>query len=138
MLKSAFPDATGQEIVEALRKSAIGQGGCGRDVRYGHGQIDVKRAADYLLARQNGEDVEDVSCQDIEVRINTDNCGSETIWDISRVFVDDTDPDANLVFVPFASGGPYLDSVETEVIANVSVPADGCYAFQIWDLFGDG
>lgn len=137
LLKSAFPKATANEILEALKNSAIGKGECGRDARYGHGHIDVKRAADYLSLNKGvvGTSASSASCQDVEISISTDARGNETIWDIFKVF---GDPDDEYLLVPIATGGPFQYGLETTVVADVGVPNDGCYAFAIYDWGGDG
>ena len=137
LLKSAFPDATGDEIVEALKNSAIGQEHCGRDARFGHGHVDCKRAADYISnKKQNINNI--ATCQDIKISITTDNWGNETSWNIFKVFGNASDVESDIVLVPIASGGPYEYGLETTVAANVGVPDDGCYAMAIYDAFGDG
>ena len=141
LLKSAFPTATADEVLEALKNSAIGQEKCGQDARYGHGHVDVKRAADYLsLKKQQLAEgaASATTCQDVEISISTDQWANETRWEIFKVFGDPTDEDAELVIVPIATGGPYQFGLETTVVADVGVPNDGCYAFAIYDKYGDG
>lgn len=48
LLKEAFPNATGEEILLALYNSAIDLGVAGEDNTYGKGMIDVKAAYDTL------------------------------------------------------------------------------------------
>ncbi|HLT24099.1 MAG TPA: S8 family serine peptidase [Ignavibacteria bacterium] len=48
LLKSAFPNKTGKEILEALHSTARDLGTAGEDNTYGNGVIDVKAAYDFL------------------------------------------------------------------------------------------
>lgn len=58
-------------------------------------------------------------------QINTDNYGSETTWSIK---------DSSNTIVAF--GGPYANNVT--INQTITLPADGCYTFQINDSQNDG
>jgi hypothetical protein len=63
----------------------------------------------------------------VEVTIVPDDYGSETTWEIL---------DGN--GTTLLSGGPYTDGQTTPEVATVSIPASGCFEFNIFDAFGDG
>jgi len=52
---SHFPDCTGEQIRNALNKTAEDLGAAGRDVEYGHGLVQAKRAFDRLTNRGCGK-----------------------------------------------------------------------------------
>jgi hypothetical protein len=58
-------------------------------------------------------------------QINTDNYGSETTWSIK---------DSSNTIIAF--GGPYANNVT--INQTITLPADGCYTFQINDSQNDG
>ena len=62
----------------------------------------------------------------LTVEIFTDNYPSETTWEILS-------SSGNVLF----SGGPYT-SGSTLYTHATTLPADGCYEFNIYDTFGDG
>ena len=51
LLKEAFPTLPGQDILEAIYKTAIDLGPVGEDITYGNGMIDVDSAFLWLAAR---------------------------------------------------------------------------------------
>ncbi len=63
---------------------------------------------------------------DIQVSITTDDYGSETTWTITQ--------NGNTL----ASGGPYSDGTDGEVVEQTVCLAEGCYDFNIFDSYGDG
>lgn len=63
---------------------------------------------------------------DIQVSITTDDYGSETTWTITQ--------NGNTL----ASGGPYSDDTDGEVIEQTVCLSEGCYDFNIFDSYGDG
>lgn len=69
---------------------------------------------------------DNVPCNDVLVRVTTDEWGTESSWQIY-------DADVTLV----ASGGPY-NNVAGEVNDTVVTLEDGCYTFIMYDSYGDG
>jgi hypothetical protein len=72
-----------------------------------------------------------ISTTDVIVKITTDRYGSETTWRIRR-------PNNSIL----ASGGPYADMAANGVTVQpeetVTLPANGCYKFEMLDSYGDG
>ncbi len=72
-----------------------------------------------------------ISTTDVIVKITTDRYGSETTWRIRR-------PNNSIL----ASGGPYADMAANGVTVQpeetVTLPANGCYKFEILDSYSDG
>jgi len=64
---------------------------------------------------------------DLTIDINTDCWPDETSWEIRN--------SENGVV---ASGGTYNNQAETEIIENVTLPANDCYEFILRDVYGDG
>lgn len=128
LLFSLFPNASVDDVRDALEASAQGLGTCGSDKRYGHGHVDALAAANYLYT--DGDSLPDVDCNDARVKIKLDNYGSETSWYIAN-------PDG----VPIAGGGPFEDSrtsTEIEVVSLPELSSGQCYTFVIEDSAGDG
>lgn len=64
----------------------------------------------------------------IEIVLKTDNYGSETTWEVVNT----------VNSAVLASGGPYTDASLVQTIAPIDVDGTGCYAFIIYDEYGDG
>ncbi|HOY38318.1 MAG TPA: Omp28-related outer membrane protein [Bacteroidales bacterium] len=64
----------------------------------------------------------------IEIELKTDNYGSETTWEVVNTLNNDV----------LAEGGPYTNVSAVQTIAPIDVDGTGCYAFYIYDEYGDG
>jgi len=61
------------------------------------------------------------------VEIVPDDYGSETTWELRNAAGD-----------VLYSGGPYTNGNSDPIVAEVLLPVDDCYDFEIFDSFGDG
>lgn len=68
LLKEAFPTLPGQDILEAIYKTAIDLGPVGEDIAYGNGMIDVDSAFLWLSARNTVSAPLDYS-QDVSIEL---------------------------------------------------------------------
>ncbi len=66
-------------------------------------------------------------CTDVTVTITFDNYPEETAWSI-------TDASGNTV----ASGGTYASAADGSTFTETNCLDDGCYTFNITDVYGDG
>ncbi len=64
----------------------------------------------------------------IDVVLKTDNYGTETTWEVVNT----------VNSAVLAEGGPYTDASVLQTIAPIDVDGTGCYAFIIYDQYGDG
>ena len=74
-----------------------------------------------------GPDCPTCPCSDVTVKITLDNYGSETTWTLKN---------GNGQIL--ASGGPYTDGTNGQVVGATSCLLAGCYSFTINDAYGDG
>lgn len=98
LLKEAFPQLSGADLLNALYQTAIDMGATGEDNTYGNGMIDVYAAYQYLALSQtpvNPKQVDwdvavkvvnytamndDVTCSDLlSINVTLENLGSNTI-----------------------------------------------------------
>ncbi len=71
-----------------------------------------------------------VTTNSITIDVTQDQYGTETTW---KLF----DASGSII----ASGGPYADLAASGVLLHTStatLPIDGCYRFEIYDVYGDG
>ncbi len=93
-----------------------------------------------VTSNPNGESDEDESNDSFErsfdyianaalvvLELRTDFYGSEITWDL-----------VNENGTEMASGGPYADGSEQEIVQEICVNPNGCYTFTIYDSYGDG
>ena len=137
LLWSLKPDATVEDIVNALQSTADDVNNDGRDDVYGHGIVQAFDALESL----NGAPLSPVAtfsptalptaapfCDDgllVEVEVKTDKYGNETFWSLSQ---------SNTGFTVLA--GANLDS-NTEYSELHCLP-NNCYIFEIVDAANDG
>jgi serine protease len=126
LLFSIFENASSQQVSDALFNSAQGLGQCGKNVKFGHGHVDAKAAADLLQS----DILPQAICEEAVVTIKPDQYGSETTWLIT-----------NPLGVSVAGGGPYQDGNQDHEVTLVNLPqlmSGECYTFTIFDSSGDG
>ena len=136
LLMSQFPDEPAERIREALEESAVDLGACGYDSLYGHGRVDVMRAAKWLEGDPTESTRRDLalsqSCVEIVVRVTTDDEGEETKWIIYEK--KDNGGTGRIVF----RGGPYANDVAMTRIIPFSLPENKQYEFVVFDDYSNG
>jgi serine protease len=126
LLMAKFPSKSAADIREALERSAIDFGACGKDRLHGHGLVDAMAAASFLETGQASP--EQSNCKNTIITIKTDDWGAES----SYVIVKDDDEDV-IVY----KGGPYPNEVRATYEDDIQLP-EGCYRFIMLDSYGDG
>lgn len=110
------------EIRAAIEASAQDSGACGKDRMYGHGIVDVVRAAEFL---DNGAAAaEQTGCIKTKVTVKTDNFAAETSYEIRKK---DT---GTMVY----KNGPF-ENAQTTYTDEFELPP-GCYEFVMKDSYG--
>jgi hypothetical protein len=134
LLKSFKPDATPEELIDAMQKAAEDLGGNGKDKKYGHGLVQAFAAAELLNGGSLSQSFSQLpdkasTCGEDEVlfdlKLLTDDRASETYWELRRI----TDSGVEL------SGAGYEDNAA--VMVERCVPKN-CYTFTVYDSAGDG
>lgn len=135
LLKSFKPDATPEELIDAMQSSAEDLGSTGKDKDFGHGLVQAFAAVERLnggafVTESFSQQPDKASaCGDDEVlfdlKMLTDDRASETYWELRRI----TDSGVEL------SGAGYDDN--TAITVKRCVPKN-CYTFTVYDSAGDG
>ena len=134
ILKSFKPNASPEDLIEAMLESAEDLGSEGKDNSFGHGLAQALAAAKYLnggslAASFVAQPNKTLDCGEgmmmLDLKMLTDDYASETYWDLRRI----TDSGVQL------SGAGYDDNSTTEL--ERCIPKN-CYTFTVYDSFGDG
>jgi len=134
LLKSFKPDASAEELIEAMEAAAEDLGQPGKDRRFGNGLVQAFAAAEYLngasLASSFAtQPIKSSACEEgfmhFDLKILTDDYGNETYWELRRL----TDGGVQL------SGAGYDDN--SAVTMEKCIPKN-CYTFTVFDSAGDG
>jgi subtilisin family serine protease len=126
LMKSLFPNKSGNNIREALEATSTDLGACGYDPLHGNGLVNAVAAAAYLNGWSQAA-LEQSGCYNANISIKTDVWGAETSYVISKK------DSGEIVY----KGGPYPNSQQATYTDNIQLPP-GCYEFKVLDSYGDG
>lgn len=127
LLWSQFPQASNEDIRQAIEASARDAGACGRDPIFGHGVANAMEAARFLEDPTKTGAPEQSDCVNVRIQVTTDDWGEETTFGI------ESKTTSELIY----RGGPFVNDVRATYDFDVSLPR-GCYKFTLYDTYGDG
>ncbi|KAL3938539.1 MAG: hypothetical protein SGBAC_006574 [Bacillariaceae sp.] len=134
LMKSHKPNATPQELFNAMINTAVNPNTSGRDDKYGHGIINAVDAMD-ALDGNGGDQATDPPVQNcpnnklsFQFKLQTDDYGYETSWELK----DETSG----VIVESRAEGTLGNNADNDV--QLCLNKSNCYTLTIGDSYGDG